>query len=172
MKRYVSCVIAFVSLLAVCFLGGCHYKADALINGKADLPIPDVIVLRNNETGLTREFDAASEEFDHLYRSLNQRWGMYGDKKTLAYYMMKYTFQGETPPTCEVEFRFAPGSVSNHNVFPDDSDDVIGVIIALDKGADKAAYIFDDVEDYRDVTALVYQPSDDTLDYVLSLLNQ
>ena len=62
---------------------------------------------------------------------------------------------------------------SPHDVaFPKNSDEIIGVVFALDKGADKAAYIFTGVDDYRASTALVYQPSDDTLEYALSLLNQ
>ncbi len=171
MKRTIArCfVLLLVGLSLLC---GCSYGPVAMINGKADLPIPDTILLRNNETGLTREFYSADEEFDRLYDALNARWGMYGDKKELCYYLMLYTSETEKPPICEAEFRFAPSSVANHAVFPDRSDDVIGVIIALDKGADKAAYIFDGVEDYRAVTALVYEPTDDTLEYALSLLNQ
>lgn len=169
--RYFVLLLLGLSLLYVC---GCGYKAGAMANGKFDLPIPETIVLRNNETGVVKEFDSADEEFDRLYDALNARWGMYGEKKELCYYQMYYTFEQESPPTCEAEFRYAPGTVPSWHIPWGDktSDDVIGVVMALDKGADKAAYIFDQTEDFRAVTALVYQPSNDTLEYALSLLNQ
>jgi len=173
MKR--STALCFVSLLLVLsLLWGCGYAPGAMINGKSDLPKPDTILLRNNETGAIKEFNSADEEFDRLYEALNARWGMYGEKKELCYYQMKYTFQNETPPTYEAELRFSPGNIPNHYIpYPEkSSDDVIGVVMALDKGANKAAYILKDVEDYRDVTAIVYEPYDDTLEYALSLLNQ
>ena len=171
MKR--SATLNFVLLLlGLSLLCGCGYKAGAMVNGKADLPIPNTIILRNNETGAIKEFTSVDEEFDRLYNTLNARWGMYGDKKELGYYQMYYTFDTETPPTYEAEFRFPPGSIPDHNAFPKNSDEIIGVVFALDKGADKAAYIFNGVDDYRASTALVYQPSDDTLEYALSLLNQ
>ena len=171
MKR--SATLNFVLLLlGLSLLCGCGYKAGAMVNGKADLPIPNTIILRNNETGAIKEFTSVDEEFDRLYNTLNARWGMYGDKKELGYYQMYYTFDTETPPRYEAEFHFSPGSIADHNAFPKNSDEIIGVVFALDKGADKAAYIFNGVDDYRASTALVYQPSDDTLEYALSLLNQ
>ena len=173
MKR--SPVMYIVLLLfGLSLLCGCDSRAGALINGKVDLPIPKTILLRNNETGFTREFTSADEEFDCLYDALNARWGMYGDKKELCYYGMKYTFSSETPPAYEAEFLYTPGSIPSWHIPWSDktSDDVIGVVIALDKGANKAAYIFHGVEDFRDVTALVYEPTNDTLEYVLSLLEQ
>ena len=171
MKRSITRCFVLL-LLGLSLLCGCGYKAGAMVNGKFDLPIPETIVLRNNETGVVKEFDSADGEFERLYDTLNARWGMYGEKKELAIYQMYYTFDNETPPTCEAEFHFPPGSIADHNAFPKNSDEIIGVVIALDKGADKAAYIFKDMDNYRASTALVYQPSDDTLEYVLSLLNQ
>lgn len=174
MKRSISCYFVLL-LLGLSLLWGCGYKADAMVNGKSDLPIPDTILLRNNETGVIKEFDSADEEFDRLYRTLNNDWGQHEGKAELAYYMMMYTTpEAETPPTCEAEFRYTPGSIPSWHIPWSDktSDDVIGVVIALDQDANKATYIFEGVEDYRATTALVYEPSDDTLEYVLSLLNQ
>lgn len=161
-------------LLGLSLLCGCGYGLGSMINGKSDLPIPDTILLRNNETGMIKEFDSADEEFDRLYRTLNNDWGKYEGKAESAYYMMKYTTQEETPPTCEAEFRYTPGTLPAWHTPWDGktSDDVIGVVMALDKGANKAAYIFDHTENFRDVTALVYEPSDATLAYALSLLNR
>ena len=173
MKR--SATLNFVLLLlGLSLLCGCGYKAGAMVNGKADLPIPNTIILRNNETGAIKEFDSADEEFERLYDALNTRWGMYGDKKELGYYLMAYAYSPEEIPCCEAEFRFDPGSVADHNIIPSNmtSDDVIGVILSLDKGSNKAAYIISDMDDFRAATALVYEPSDDTLEYALSLLNQ
>ena len=161
-------------LLGLALLWGCGNKAGTILNGKADLPVPETIILRNNKTGVIKEFNSADEEFDQLYRTLNNHWGLYEGKAELAYYMMQYTAQGQKPPTCEAEFRYAPGTVPSWHIPWGDktSDDVIGVVMALDKGANKAAYIFDQTEDFRAVTALVYEPSNDTLEYALSLLNQ
>lgn len=171
MKRFAVMYIVLL-LFGLSLLCGCDHKAGAVINGKTDLPVPNSILLRNNETGLTREFTSADEEFDRLYDALNTRWGMYGSKKELCYYMMTYTSQGEAPPTYEAELLYGSDSHPTWHIPWGDktSDDVIGVIIALDKGANKAAYIFKDTEDYRNVTALVYEPTNDTLEYVLSLL--
>ena len=84
MKR--SATLNFVLLLlGLSLLCGCGYKAGAMVNGKADLPIPNTIILRNNETGAIKEFTSVDEEFDRLYNTLNARWGMYGDKKELGY---------------------------------------------------------------------------------------
>ena len=54
-------------LFGLSLLCGCSYKAGAVVNGKSDLPIPKTILLRNNETGFTREFTSTDEEFDRLY---------------------------------------------------------------------------------------------------------
>lgn len=174
MKRSLILCIAMVSLFVMCLLGGCRYGVNAAVNGKADLPIPDTILLRNNETGLTLEYTAADEEFDQLYRSVNGDWGRYEGKNELCYYQMLYTSPDEKIPTYEAEFHFPANSVAPWHLpwSSKTSSDVIGVLIALDEGADKAAYIFDGAEDYRNVTALVFQPSDDTLQYALSLLTQ
>ncbi len=173
MKR--STTLCFVLLLlGLSLLCGCGYGPGAVLNGKSDLPTPDSIILRNNETGVIKELDSADEEFDRLYRTLNGHWGKYEGKNELCYYGMMYTSPEEAPPTYEAEFHYTPGTIPNWHIPWGDktSDDVIGVVIALDKGANKAAYIFDGVEDYRAVTALAYEPSDDTLEYALSLLNQ
>ena len=94
MKRFLILCVGILSLFAVCLLNGCHYGAGSLANGKADLPIPDTILLRNNDTGLTLEYTSSDEEFDLLYDHLNGDGGLYEEKKELCYHQMLYTAPG------------------------------------------------------------------------------